>query len=85
MDELYQSLLIAKSALNDFVESLNGVYANLGDEYEQLPKDYISIHEIKQTEKDLSFIQSFLGVTAPQMQDYLQNKINILNMFLYEE
>ena len=85
MDELYQSLLIAKSALNDFVESLNGVYANLGDEYEQLPKDYISIHEIKQTEKDLSFIQSFLGVTAPQMQDYLQNKINILNMYLYEE
>ena len=85
MDELYQSLLIAKSALNDFVESLNGVYANLGDEYEQLPKDYISIHEIKQTEKDLSFIQSFLGVTAPHMQDYLQNKINILNMFLYEE
>ncbi len=85
MDELYQSLLIAKSALNDFVESLNGVYANLGDKYEQLPKDYISINEIKQTEKDLSFIQSFLGVTAPQMQDYLQNKINILNMFLYEE
>lgn len=85
MDELYQSLLIAKSALNDFVESLNGVYANLGDEYEQLPKDNISIHEIKQTEKDLSFIESFLGVTAPQMQDYLQNKINILNMFLYEE
>jgi len=85
MDELYQSLLIAKSTLNDFVESLNGVYANLGDEYEQLPKDNISIHEIKQTEKDLSFIESFLGVTAPQMQDYLQNKINILNMFLYEE
>jgi hypothetical protein len=85
MDELFQSLLGTKSALNEFVDLLNGVYANLGDEYKRIPKEYIPSSEIRQLESDLNFMQSFLGVTAIQMEDYLQSKIDILNVFLHED
>ena len=85
MDELFQNLLSTKSALNEFVDLLNGVYANLGDEYERIPKEYIPSSEIRQLESDLNFMQSFLGITAVQMEDYLQSKIDILNVFLYED
>ncbi len=85
MDELLQSLMITRSNLQEFMDLLGSVVTSIGEEYQQLPKELVPPKERVEVEADISFMQSFYSLTAVQMDEYLQNKIDILKIFLYEE
>lgn len=85
MDELLQNLMITRSNLQEFMDLLGSVVTSIGEEYQQLPKELVPPKERVEVEADISFMQSFYSLTAVQMDEYLQNKIDILKIFLYEE
>lgn len=85
MDELLQSLMITRSNLQEFIDLLGSIITSLGEEYQQLPKGLVPPKEQVEIEADLAFMQSFNNLTAVQMDEYLQGKIDILKMFLYED
>lgn len=85
MDELLQSLMITRSNLQEFIDLLGCVVSSIGEEYQQLPKVLVPPQEQIEIEEDITFMKSFYDLTAVQMDEYLQNKIDILKIFLYEE
>lgn len=85
MDELLQCLMVTRSNLQEFMDLLGSVVTSLGEEYQHLPKGLVPPRELPEIEADLAFMQSFNNLTAVQMDEYLQSKIDILKMFLYEE
>lgn len=85
MDELLQSLIITKSGLQEFTDLLGSIVTSIGEEYQQLPKGLVPPKEQLGIEGDLAFMKSFKNLTAVQMEEYLQKKIDILKVFLYEE
>jgi len=85
MDELLQSLMITRSNLQEFIDLLGCVVSSIGEEYQRLPKVLVPPQEQIEIEEDITFMKSFYDLTAVQMDEYLQNKIDILKIFLYEE
>lgn len=85
MDELLQCLMVTRSNLQEFIDLLGDVLASIGEEYQQLPKGLVPPQEQMEVETDIAFMQSFYNLTAVQMDEYLQKKIDILKVFLYEE
>ena len=85
MDELLQSLIVVRSALLEFADRVCIVKASLGEEYEHLPKRLIPAVDRPAIEDDIAFLSSFSDITAVQLEEYLDGKIDILKAFLYEE
>lgn len=85
MDELLQSLMIARSNLQEFMDLLGSILTTIREEYQQLPNGLVPPKEMVEIESDLAFMHSFHNITAVQMDEFLQSKIEILKIFLYEE
>lgn len=85
MDELLSALLNVQTSLEEFDNLLYGATKSLQQEVDQLRKELAPANDITALDNDIKTLETFHAVTASQMREYLQEKINLLKVYLYED
>lgn len=85
MDELLAAMLKAQLSLEEFDGLLYSSCKSLQGEIDMMRKDLIPVSEVNKLTQDIVALETFHSVSASQLREYLQDKINLLKAYLNEE
>ena len=85
MDELLAAMLKVQISLEEFDTLLYGTCKSLQSEIDRMRKEFAPVKDVETVSRDIVALETFHSVSASQMREYLEGKINLLKAYLNEE
>lgn len=85
MDELLAAMLKVQIGLEEFDNLLYGTCKSLQGEIDRMRKEFAPVKDVEAVSRDIAALETFHAVSATQLREYLEEKVNLLKAYLNEE
>ena len=85
MDELLAALVKVHENLDEFDSIVCNTQEALQSEVDLMTKEVLLKKDAESISKDIDALEQFHSTMAAQMREYLEQKINTLKAYLYDE
>lgn len=79
------AMMKVQISLEEFDNMLYGTCKSLQAEIDRMRKELAPIKDVETVSRDIAALETFHAVSATQLREYLDEKVNLLKAYLNEE